>query len=195
MINLLPTNQKSEISYARRNTRLLKISSWLIISILIAATIIFAGNLYIIRSTNSYQSKVDESKKSLENEQLGDAQQRITDLTNNVTLIQKVIENNILLSKLLKKAGAAMPSGTVLLTLDITKIAGGIDLSAGAKDYQSATQIQVNLADPKNNVFEKADIVSIDCNGTSNLYPCTVNIRALFGDNSPYLFLNKDKEV
>jgi hypothetical protein len=53
--------------------------------------------------------------------------------------------------------------------------------------------VQVNLADPTNKIFSKADIVSITCsssNALSPLYPCTVNVRALFVTNNPFLFIN-----
>ena len=64
-------------------------------------------------------------------------------------------------------------------------------ITAAAKDITSATQLQVNLQDPKNKIFEKADIENINC-GTADLkkrLPCTVQIRALFNKNSPYFYI------
>lgn len=83
-----------------------------------------------------------------------------------------------------------MPSGTALTSLSISKVQGGLDLNAKAKDYQSGTQVQVNLSDPKNKIFSKADIVSISCNNGSAdaSYPCTVTIRALFSKDNTFLF-------
>lgn len=60
-----------------------------------------------------------------------------------------------------------MPENTVLSNIEISKVEGGIDLSAETKDQESATQIQVNLMDPNNKLFDKVDIVSISC-GESN---------------------------
>ncbi|HMS23968.1 MAG TPA: hypothetical protein PKB09_04140 [Candidatus Saccharibacteria bacterium] len=192
MINLLPLDQKNEIIYARKNTLLLKWSMLMLLAIFIAIGLIAAGNLYIKSSQADYNNQIASITKTLESEDLAQTEQKITELSNNVTLIQKVLENTILFSKLLKQAGAAMPPDTVLSNLEISKVEGGIDLTAEAKDYKSATQIQVNLADPDNKVFEEVDILSINCgNPSESGYPCTVNLRALFGDNSPYLFISK----
>ncbi|HYH36468.1 MAG TPA: hypothetical protein VD706_03145 [Candidatus Saccharimonadales bacterium] len=46
------------------------------------------------------------------------------------------------------------------------------------------------MADPKNKIFSKADIVSITCSDDNSDYPCTINIRALFAPNNPFLFIN-----
>jgi archaellum component FlaF (FlaF/FlaG flagellin family) len=192
MINLLPNDKKSDIIYARKNTLLLRWSLLLVVATIIVVVLIGAGNLYIKASEKSYNKQIADTTQTLQSENLTETQKKITDLSNNVTLIQKVLENTILFSKLLKQAGAVMPPGTVLSNLEISKVEGGIDLTAQAKDYKSATQIQVNLADPDNKVFEKVDILSINCSETSdNGYPCSVNLRALFGDNSPYLFITK----
>lgn len=92
-----------------------------------------------------------------------------------------------------------MPSGSTLQNLNIGKVDGGIDLQAAAKDYQTATQVQLNLADPANKLFEKADIITINCATTSSstsvssVYPCQVNIKALFTKNNTYLFINQQK--
>ena len=192
MINLLPSDKKRDIIYARKNTLLLRWSLLLGMAIVIVIVLIGAGNLYIKSSQKSYDKQIADTTQTLESENLSQTQKQITDLSNNITLIQKVLENTILFSKLLKQAGAVMPPGTILSNLEISKVEGGIDLTASAKDYKSATQIQVNLADPENKVFEKVDILSINCNDASDTgYPCTVNLRALFGDNSPYLFISK----
>lgn len=192
MINLLPPNQKNEIIYARKNTQLLKWCFLMFSASLVAVAIIFAGQLYIKSSSNSYAKQIASTEQTLKSEKLSDTQKKITDLSNNVTLIEKVLQNSILFSKLLKQAGAVMPPETVLSNLEISKVEGGIDLSAKAKDYKSATQVQVNLQDPANKVFEKVDILSINCNKLSDDgYPCTVTLRALFGDNSPYLFISE----
>lgn len=195
MINLLPLDHKNEIIYARKNTLLLRWSLLILVAIFIAIGLIGAGNLYIKYSQEDYNKQIATITQTLKSENLTQTQQKITDLSNNVTLIQKVLENTILFSKLLKQAGAVMPPGTILSNLEISKVEGGIDLTAQAKDYKSATQIQVNLADPDNKVFEKVDILSINCNEDSDSgYDCVANLRALFGDNSPYLFISKTRE-
>lgn len=191
MINLLPADQKEAIKYARQNTKLLNWSLYLIAAIIGLLLIIGSGTIYIKASTNSYTKLVAETRQKLESSELKETKDQVTELSNNVKLIINVLSKEILFSKLLKQAGSVMPAGTVLSNIDITEVKGGIDLTINAQDYSSATQAQVNLEDPDNKLFEKVDIVSISCgNKDGGRYPCTVNIRALFADDSPYLFIN-----
>ena len=83
-----------------------------------------------------------------------------------------------------------MPENTVLSNIEISKVEGGIDLSAETKDQESATQIQVNLMDPNNKLFDKVDIVSISCGESNPTYPCRATFRALFTKDNPFLFVN-----
>ena len=91
-----------------------------------------------------------------------------------------------------------MPENSVLSDIEISKVEGGIDLTADARDQNTATQVQVNLADPNNKLFDKVDIVSVNCDSTTNPeYPCKVILRALFTKNNPFSFTNqnnKDKQ-
>jgi len=97
------------------------------------------------------------------------------------------------LSELLQQVGAVMPSGSSLSSLTVNKFEGGIDLSVQSKDYQTATQIQVNLQDPNNKIFDKVDIININCGASSpgSPYPCTGTYRALFAKENPFMFLKK----
>jgi hypothetical protein len=110
-------------------------------------------------------------------------------ISNNLKLVVKVLSREVLFSKLLTQIGSTLPKGAVLTSLNIAQTTGAIDLEAGAIDYDSAAQIQANLRDPNNKIFSKADLVSIQCTGSS-AYPCKVQIRAQFASNNPYLFIN-----
>ncbi len=70
-------------------------------------------------------------------------------------------------------------------------------MQARATDYQTATQVQVNLQDPKSLLFDKVDIVNVQCQGSAAApgseaakYPCTVQMKALFTKTNPFLFIN-----
>ena len=70
----------------------------------------------------------------------------------------------------------------------------GLALTANATSYTTATQVQVNLADPSNKIFAKVDIENITCTqggSTDPQYPCTVQLRALFSNNNPFLFIHQ----
>jgi Tfp pilus assembly protein PilN len=196
MINLLPPRDKETIIYAHRNTRLRAWITALFVSVLVIAGTVAVGQLYMQGSINTYAAQVDQGHQQLEAQNLTTTQNQVKDLTNSLKLLVQVLSRQILFSKLLSQIGAALPSGAVLTDLSISAAQTGIDLRASVVDYQTATQVQINLQDPNNKIFDKADIVNVQCqsdnpNGQVVEYPCTVQIRALFAANNPFLFITK----
>lgn len=190
MINLLPPKEKKAIMYARRNT---KLRSWAfaLVGVLVGAIIFLTiGQIYILNTTRHYAAQVESTQATLKAQKLEETQKRIQDLSNNLKLIIQVLSREVLFSKLLRQVGAVMPQGTVLSQIDLGKVEGGIDLIASTKDYKSASQIQVNLSDPNNKLFDKVDIVQVSCDTTDPQFPCKATLRALFSKNNPFLFIN-----
>lgn len=141
-------------------------------------------------STASTQAKVDESKASLVSQKPEETQKRLEEISANTKLIIQVLSKEVLFSSLLRQLGASVPANTVLQEFQLDKVQGALSLKAVATDIQSATQLQLNLADPKNKIFEKAEIESINCNPDPKLrYPCTVQLRALFAKDNPFLYI------
>lgn len=192
MINLLASNAKEDILYARRNTQLLRYCIITLLVILGIVMISLAGLFYIRQSQKQYSQQVMDTRAQLKEQNLEETQQKVEAISNNLKLTTQVLSREVLFSKLIKQIGAAMPANTSLTDLKIGKTEGGIDLTAIASSYNSATQVQVNLEDPKNKIFDKADIINIVCN-TSNIvdprYPCTINVRARFGKNASFFFI------
>jgi hypothetical protein len=192
MINLLPPDYKSDIVYARKNTAL---KNWVLLScigVIGIVLIIAAGHVFISRSTNTWQKQVTDTRAQLGAQKLDETQKQITDISDSIKLALAVLSREILFSKLLSQVGAAMPSGTKLQSLSINSTQGGIDLTAAATTYQTATQVQINLADPANKIFEKADIVNAACNDNTKdptPYPCSVTIRALFAKDNAFQYV------
>lgn len=192
MINLLPPDIKSNYVYARRNVSLRR---WVFLfaAALIGVGIIGTYGLVTIKqSTSSYSKQIEETEKVFQDKKFAETQKQIQDISGSLKLVVKVLGQEVLFSQLLKQIAATIPANANLASLNISQTTGGIDISAVAKDYATATQVQVNLADPDNKIFSKADIVSINCKGedVDAEYPCTVKIRALFSPNNPFLFVN-----
>lgn len=191
MINLLPPSHKTTVTYARRNTVL---KNWVLASCVGVAGLILvvaAGQLFISRSTHSWQKQVDATNQQLKDQKLEETQKKVADISDSVKLTTQVLSRQVLFSKLLAQIGAAIPSGTSLQSLSISSPEGGIDLTAVARDYQTATQIQINLQDANNKIFEKADIINVSCNNDtakSSDYPCQVSIRALFAKDNAFQY-------
>lgn len=197
MINLLPPEIKDSILYARRNTFLRKWLVALCFALLGVAAVTGGGYIYLQNSINAYSKRVQQGNETLKTAKLDETQKDVQDLSNSLKLVTQVLQREILFSKLLSQIGSALPYGSILTNLSINKTQGGIDLQAGAKDYQTGTQVQLNLQDPNNKIFDKADIVSIQCEsakpGTDPIkiqYPCTVQLRALFAKNNAFTFIS-----
>lgn len=195
MINLLPPAETENILYARRNTRLLKWITVVCISIVGVVVIVGAGQIIIKRTSDQVSRQVEAGKQSLKVQKLDETQAHVEDISASLKLVTEVLSRQVILSKLIPQIGAVLPSGTALTSLQLNKLEGGIDLTIATTDYEKATQVQVNLADPENKLFSKADINNIDCAARSDdpRYPCQTTIRALFVDDNPFSFLNQSE--
>ena len=191
MINLIPTETRTDTIYARRNSAMLKWAFALVAGLLGVGLIVGAGMIYLTQTTNDQQKKLQNAEASLNSQNITDTQKKIDEISNNVKLTTSVLSREILFSKLLRQLGATLPANTSLQELQIDKLQGALSLIALSKDINSGTQVQVNLQDPKNQIFDKADIESITCtpDNLTAIYPCKVQIKALFLKNNPYLYI------
>lgn len=193
MINLLPPDLKNSYRYAGMNVALRK---WVIL-FLIALTGLGAlatyGLLNLSQSAAHYRGEIALTEANFKKENFTATQKQVQDISGNFKLVVKVLQQEILFSQLLKQMGTNIPANTNLTGLTISQAQTGIDISASTADYKTATQLQVNLADPANKIFAKADILSVTCDSNPekpSAYPCTVVIRALLAPNNPFLFIN-----
>jgi len=191
MINLLPPDIKENYRYAHRNRVLMH---WVTVTgfcFLGALLLVGGGYLYLRQSVNTTTKQIAASQQELESQNLTKVQNEVTNISNNLKLVVQVLSKEILFSQLMQHLGTVTPSNAVLTNLNITQTQGGVEIVAKTANYNATTQLQLNLSDPKNQIFSKADIVSITCDATSiDPYPCSVDIRALFATDNPFLFIN-----
>ncbi|MEK7599667.1 MAG: PilN domain-containing protein [Patescibacteria group bacterium] len=193
MINLLPPEVKTNYKYARRAVGLRRWAIIFAIAFIGLAALSTFGLVSLHRSSLSYTKQIKSADAVFAKENFSGTQKQVQDISNSFKLVVKVLSQEVLFSELLKQIAATIPAKANLTSLNISQTQGAIDISAIATDYNTATQVQVNLADPSNKIFSKADIVSINCAATNSLnsdYPCTVTIRALFATDNPFLFIN-----
>jgi Tfp pilus assembly protein PilN len=196
MINLLPPDLKETYRYAHRNRTLLHWTVALGASLVVAAVLIGGGYLYLNQQIRTNQKTIDTTTQQLQKQNLAQVQKQVETISSNLKLAVQVLSKEILFSALLTQLGNVTPSNAILTNLTIAQAQGGVDITAQTANYDAATQMQINLADPKNQIFSKADIVSITCNSgaggnaLSARYPCIVTLRALFAANNPFLFIN-----
>jgi Tfp pilus assembly protein PilN len=193
MINLLPPELKETYRYGRRNRIL---SHWLVVAVLClvgAVGLTAGGYLYLNHSIDNTNQQVAAGQRQLQQLNQAGVEKQVGDISDNLKLAEQVLSKEVLFSELLKRLSAVIPSNTILTGLSISQSQSSVDISADTTDYNAATQLQVNLADPSNQIFSNADIQTITCNGGSSTnasYPCSVDIRALFASNNPFLFIN-----
>lgn len=198
MINLLPGDLKDNYRYGRRNIGLRNWVVALALAFLGLGGIATYGLLTLHQQSNNYTQLIATTQTNLEKQQFKATQDQVKTVTNNFKLVVKVLSNEVLFSSLIKQIAATIPANANLTTLNINKSQGAIDISAIAVDYITATQVQVNLADPANKIFSKADIVNVSCSSNTaanSKYPCTVTLHALFAPNNPFLFISDKKAI
>lgn len=192
MINLLPPELKEQYIYGRRNVSLRRWAIALTTGLVGVALITLGGMLLMQKSITNYQGQVSTAKASLKKQDLNGTRTHAKSITDSIKLATTVLSQEILFSKLLTQIANVIPPNTNLTDLNIATDQSSIEVKAVAADYASATQLQLNLQDPANRIFSKADIQTITCTGSQDPhYPCSVTIKALFSKNNPYLFINK----
>lgn len=193
MINLIPDDYKVSLRYARRNTVLWHWLLGFIILVLLSGGIIVAGRQYLRHESNRLAELNATTEQELKDNNIDETLDKVETISNNLKLIIKVLSSQVVFSELIAQIGSVMPPNAVLSDIEIGETTGGIDILADAKDYNTATQVQVNLEDQNNKLFDKVDIVNVSCEGQNPEYPCRVSLRALFTETNPYLFINLKK--
>ncbi len=195
MINLLSPDIKSSLLYARRNVVIRKVLFGFICGVIGIVAIILFGSMYLNREISRTSAQIEQTKTLLAEQKLEETQERVSSISDSLKLVVEVLSQQIVFSRMIRQVGAVTPEGAVLSNLTISTITGGIDLTFETADQQTGTQVLLNIQDPANELFAQADIEKISCNNVAlnTIYPCSVTIRALFGDNSPYLLISKEQ--
>lgn len=192
MINLLPPELRDSYRYGRRNVTLRR---WVITGLVALLGVGLLGTYGLVtfkRSTDDYSRQISTAKSQLQADNLTQTEKQTQDISNSLKLAVKVLGNEVMFSKMITQIGAVMPDGSVLQELNLDKGLNGVTLTADTTDYNTATQIQVNLTDPSNKVFAKVDIVSITCKTNAiSAYPCVADLRAQFNSKNQFLFINQ----
>ncbi len=200
MINLMPYDDKQNLVYANRNHH---IKNWILALLgcsIISAGIILVGYIHLSKTTQRYSEALTTEREQLNQQNPESIKKETETISNNLKLAVQVLSKEILFSRLIERIGQSLPSGTIVTDLSLTQtVTGGIDLTFGATNEQSGTQIQLNLSDPENKIFKTADLNNIQCapvTASTSLidqqYPCKVSIRALFSDNNDFGFISSN---
>ena len=199
MINLLPLELKRDYRYARYNRQLVRWSLAFFGAIIGMVVITGIGYFIMNDSIDAYQSRVATAQSHLVSENINGVERQVASISGNLNLMVDVLSKEVLFSKLLEQLGSITPSNVILTNLSISQGDSAIDITAQTTNYNAATQLEVNLAAPSNQIFSKADIINISCTSanlaTNPNYPCTATLRAQFTSDNPFLFINSSQKV
>jgi hypothetical protein len=194
----MPHDRKQDLLYARRNRLVVRWLVAMVAGIVGVIIVVTGGYFYINQQTKLYERQVQATRDRLGAQKLEETQKRLESISASTKLSLQALSKQVLFSEVLQQVATVTPRGAVLQNLTVGKLDGGIDLQFIAKDYQTATQVHINLQDPANKLFEKSDLLSVNCTAQSttpgatiNPYPCQTSIRALFTKNNPFLYINQ----
>jgi hypothetical protein len=190
MINLLPPQYLEVVQHSKTNDHLVR---WILATLAAIGgllIIMMSGWLYLDHQSKSLGGGISQGKQQLQQENLDGVRKDAEQISNDVKTINQVLGREVRFSELIQQIGKVMPPGSVLGGLTLTKVDGSVDLTASAKDYTTGAQIALNLSDPKNDLFSRADIVSLNCTSADTAYKCGVSLKALFSKNSQNKFIN-----
>lgn len=202
MINLLPPQYKKTLFYSKRNRTMSRWVVALVLALVFSLVIVGVGWLYLDQAIKREAKSIEQTEASLKEQDIEQTTAQVEEISNNTKLVLDVLSREILFSKLIKQLGAALPPGTALESITLEGLEGGLTIQAYATDFNSASQIQVNLSDPQNKIFEQADIETISCpqvpeeetvSEELSQYPCTVRLKALFGDNTEFIYIGSEQ--
>lgn len=197
MINLLPPAEKDAIMFARYNTQLRRWIAGAIAGLAGVVLVVFGGNMLLQQDIDAYEQSVTASKDRLAQQDQSGTLQQVKGIQDSFKLVVDVLSREVLFSKLLPRVGQVMPPGTVLegLSLNTESEQTAFDITAQARDFTSGSQIQVNLTDPENKLFQSADLVNVSCPSQQedpSLYPCSVSMRVLPAEENQFLLINPE---
>lgn len=191
MINLLPPSVKQDIAYARHNLVLLR---WIIavaLAMLAVVGILAFGQFYIAKNTRNVEEQSRITKERIASQNLESTQKQLDTISANLKTVLQISGKQLLFSKLLTKIGTILPNGTALKDITLSTTDSALDLNVVAVDKAAATQVFVNISDPANGLFTKADLVSVTCSeGTRLAHPCQTQVRVIIKADSSFYFLN-----
>lgn len=191
MINLLPPEYKEEITYGRRNRSLI---GWIItmFAVLIGViAIAFIGQLYIKSNVTYINKTIESTNARIESQKLVEGQKEAETFASNLKTVNRLLEDQLLFSKIITSLGSVLPGGVTVLNIDFEDSDKALKLQLQGKDEQAVTQGFINLSSTENTLFTKADLENVDCSQEDT---CVATVTVLLNKDSDFYFLNSVKK-
>lgn len=191
MIDLLPNDIKISRIYGRRNGLLLRWNLLCLMALLGILIVAGTGYFFINNSALSAAEVKSKTEATIKSTKLDEVEANYTTFSNNLKTVVQILSSQVLFSKLLQQIGGVTPAGATLNSVSLSDSDNALDLNFTTSSAGLAPTIQVNLEDPDNDLFEKADIIQVSCQtDADDEETCGVGLRALFKTDANFLFLN-----
>lgn len=190
MINLMPSTIKTERSYGRSNVILMRWTFQISVAFVILTIVLLSGYSFMVsaqKSVNANKSKVEESIKS---EKLDTTEKEYDAFSSNVQTVTQILSKQVLYSSLLQQIGSVTPLGATLSSISISSTSNALDLNFNISSADVAPILQLNLQDEKNQLFQKADIIQVNCQQSNGVDKCTAQLKAEYRKDAKFLFIN-----
>lgn len=179
MINLLPPQEKKQISAGRVNVILRR---YCVVSLMFAGLLFLTiGGFYLFleSSRSAAQNKINEGNEKLA--QYQSVQKDVNDFTKDLTAAKSIISGEAHYSSIIPKIAQRVPYGMVLesLTLDTSALDKPLSLVALGKNKGDAIRLKTSLEESE--IFKDVHLESIvysdgKSDKKSNDYPITITI-------------------
>ncbi len=180
MINLLPTDSKSEIRAARTNVILLRYIGIIVIAIAFLMGVLYVSYTILQQTMTTAEGRIatNDTKADV----YSATKQEVDALSAKLSDTKAILDQEVSYATILTSIGQAMPAETILdsLTLDDTSINSGapITLTAYAKNESSAPLIQQQLRGLP--IFASVELVGSTADASISGYPIKVSMTATF---------------
>ena len=191
MINLMPIGIRKDREYGRKNAVLLK---WLIQSataMLLLLLFIIIGFGIMDKAQTAADSNKNAVSTSMSDEKLDETKKAYAEFSSNLKTVTQILSKQVIYSSLIKQIGSVTPPGASLNTISIASSDNALDLNFTIKSSDIAPVLQLNLQDIKNKLFEKADIIQVNCTqADDSTSKCSAQLRAAYRKDAAFLFIN-----
>lgn len=175
MINLLPPQDKRELQAARTNTLLIRYNILLIIAIGLMLLIAGSVSIYFSSAKTTSQAIIDENRSRVSN--YATIEKQATEFRSNLATAKKILDNEVVYTKVILAIAHTLPSGTVLDTLNLDSANFGKPMSITARVRSYADALRLKDAFQTSDIISDAHFDSVTAGSTNDAaYPLTVSL-------------------
>ncbi len=183
MINLLPPEEKRQLTAARANTLLLRYS--VLLGIIVAALAIESTGMTIIVDMGKSQNEAIIQENEAKTASYSKIKQQATAFKSNLATAKYILNKQVPYTDLIFALARALPQGSVIDTVSIDPASFGTPttLIVRTTSYQKAIDVKSSLQNAKTNqdtpLFSSVSFVSVDAtteSGSSYGFTATYNI-------------------